>query len=84
MSTTQWEAVLTMPVDEDRDHIQGLVDALREVGRGDHDDVGVLLDEGVHLLLEDAGARHLIARCSDERAVDPLPAAQQHPAAAPE
>ena len=27
MSTTQWEAVLTMPVDEDRDHIQGLVDA---------------------------------------------------------
>jgi protein-disulfide isomerase len=27
MSTTQWEAVLTMPVDEDRDHIQGPVDA---------------------------------------------------------
>src|SRR5437588_7780612 len=23
MRTTQWEAVLTMPVDEDRDHIQG-------------------------------------------------------------
>ena len=27
MSTTQWEAVLTMPVDEDRDHIQGAADA---------------------------------------------------------
>ncbi len=27
MSTTQWEAVLTMPVDEDRDHIQGPADA---------------------------------------------------------
>src|SRR5213080_553330 len=27
MSTTQWEAVLTMPVDEDRDHIQGPVEA---------------------------------------------------------
>ena len=27
MSTTQWEAVLTMPVDEDRDHIQGPIDA---------------------------------------------------------
>ncbi len=27
MSTTQWEAVLTMPVDEDRDHIQGPSDA---------------------------------------------------------
>ena len=27
MSTTQWEAVLTVPVDEDRDHIQGPVDA---------------------------------------------------------
>ena len=27
MSTTQWEAVLTMPVDKDRDHIQGPVDA---------------------------------------------------------
>jgi protein-disulfide isomerase len=27
MSTTQWEAVLTMPVTEDRDHIQGPSDA---------------------------------------------------------
>jgi protein-disulfide isomerase len=27
MSTTQWEAVLTMPVTEDRDHIQGPADA---------------------------------------------------------
>jgi protein-disulfide isomerase len=27
MSTTQWEAVLTMPVAEDRDHIQGPADA---------------------------------------------------------
>jgi protein-disulfide isomerase len=27
MSTTQWEAVLTMPVTEDRDHIQGPPDA---------------------------------------------------------
>jgi protein-disulfide isomerase len=27
MSTTQWGAVLTMPVDEDRDHIQGRADA---------------------------------------------------------
>ena len=27
MSTTQWEAVLTMPVSEDRDHIQGPADA---------------------------------------------------------
>jgi protein-disulfide isomerase len=27
MSTTQWEAVLTMPVSEDRDHIQGPSDA---------------------------------------------------------
>src|SRR3989454_4943064 len=27
MSTTQWEAVLTMPVEEDRDHIQGPADA---------------------------------------------------------
>jgi protein-disulfide isomerase len=27
MSTTQWEAVLTMPVAEDRDHIQGPLDA---------------------------------------------------------
>jgi protein-disulfide isomerase len=27
MSTTQWEAVLTMPVDKGRDHIQGPVDA---------------------------------------------------------
>ena len=27
MSTTQWEALLTMPVDEDRDHIQGPGDA---------------------------------------------------------
>ena len=27
MSTTQWEAVLNMPVTEDRDHIQGTADA---------------------------------------------------------
>src|SRR5205809_7295087 len=27
MSTTQWKAVLTMPVTEDRDHIQGRADA---------------------------------------------------------
>ncbi|HEY3208709.1 MAG TPA: thioredoxin domain-containing protein, partial [Actinomycetota bacterium] len=27
MSTTQWEAILTMPVTEDRDHIQGPADA---------------------------------------------------------
>ena len=27
MSTTQWEAVLTMPVSEDRDHIQGPTEA---------------------------------------------------------
>jgi len=27
MSTTQWEAVLTVPVTEDRDHIQGPADA---------------------------------------------------------
>ncbi len=27
MSTTQWEAALTMPVSEDRDHIQGPADA---------------------------------------------------------
>jgi protein-disulfide isomerase len=27
MSTTQWEAVLSMPVNEDRDHIQGPADA---------------------------------------------------------
>jgi protein-disulfide isomerase len=27
MSTTEWEAVLTMPVSEDRDHIQGPADA---------------------------------------------------------
>ncbi len=27
MSTTQWEAVLTMPVTQDRDHIQGPADA---------------------------------------------------------
>jgi len=27
MSTTEWEAVLTMPVAEDRDHIQGPADA---------------------------------------------------------
>ena len=27
MSATQWDAVLTMPVDEERDHIQGAVDA---------------------------------------------------------
>jgi protein-disulfide isomerase len=27
MSTTQWEAVLIMPVNEDRDHIQGPADA---------------------------------------------------------
>ncbi len=27
MSTTQWEAVLTMPVADDRDHIQGPADA---------------------------------------------------------
>jgi protein-disulfide isomerase len=27
MSTTRWEAVLTMPVSEDRDHIQGPADA---------------------------------------------------------
>jgi len=27
MSTTQWEAVLTMPVTEDRDHIEGPADA---------------------------------------------------------
>ena len=27
MSTTQWEAVLTMAVDQDRDHVQGPVDA---------------------------------------------------------
>ena len=27
MSTTQWSAVLTMPVTEDRDHIQGPADA---------------------------------------------------------
>ena len=27
MSTTQWEAVLTLPVSEDRDHIQGPPDA---------------------------------------------------------
>jgi protein-disulfide isomerase len=27
MSTTQWDAVLTIPVDEDRDHIQGRADA---------------------------------------------------------
>jgi formate-nitrite transporter family protein len=27
MSTTQWEAVLTVPVTEDRDHIQGAADA---------------------------------------------------------
>jgi protein-disulfide isomerase len=27
VSTTQWEAVLTMPVSEDRDHIQGPADA---------------------------------------------------------
>jgi protein-disulfide isomerase len=27
MSTTQWEAVLTMPVSQDRDHIQGPADA---------------------------------------------------------
>jgi protein-disulfide isomerase len=27
MSTTQWEALLTMPVAEDRDHIQGPADA---------------------------------------------------------
>jgi len=27
MSTTQWEGVLTLPVTEDRDHIQGPVDA---------------------------------------------------------
>jgi protein-disulfide isomerase len=27
MSTTRWEAVLTMPVNEDRDHIQGPADA---------------------------------------------------------
>ena len=27
MSTTQWEAVLTMPVAQDRDHIQGPADA---------------------------------------------------------
>jgi protein-disulfide isomerase len=27
MSTTQWEAVLTMPVDEERDHIEGPADA---------------------------------------------------------
>ncbi len=27
MSTTQWEAVLTLPVTEDRDHIQGPADA---------------------------------------------------------
>jgi protein-disulfide isomerase len=27
MSTTQWEAVLTVPVDEERDHIEGPADA---------------------------------------------------------
>jgi protein-disulfide isomerase len=27
MSTTEWEAVLTMPVSEDRDHVQGPADA---------------------------------------------------------
>ena len=27
MSATQWDAVLTMPVDEERDHIQGAADA---------------------------------------------------------
>ena len=27
MSRTQWEAVLTMPVTEERDHIQGPADA---------------------------------------------------------
>ena len=27
MSTTQWEAILTMPVTEDRDHIEGPADA---------------------------------------------------------
>lgn len=27
MSTTEWGAVLTMPVSEDRDHIQGPADA---------------------------------------------------------
>jgi protein-disulfide isomerase len=27
MSITQWDAVLTMPVKEGRDHIQGLADA---------------------------------------------------------
>jgi protein-disulfide isomerase len=38
MSTTQWEAVLTMPVDGDRDHIQGPVDApLTLVQYGDYE-----------------------------------------------
>ncbi len=37
MSTTQWEAVLTMPVAEDRDHIQGPADAaVTLVQYGDH------------------------------------------------
>jgi protein-disulfide isomerase len=40
VSTTQWEAVLTLPVSADRDHIQGLADApvtLVEYGDYEHD-----------------------------------------------
>jgi protein-disulfide isomerase len=38
MSTTQWEAVLTMPVSEDRDHIQGPADpAVTLVEYGDYE-----------------------------------------------
>ena len=38
MSTTQWGAILTMPVTEDRDHIQGLADvAVTLVEYGDYE-----------------------------------------------
>ncbi len=37
MSRTQWEAVLTLPVSEERDHIQGPADAVTLVEYGDYE-----------------------------------------------